>query len=167
MPDDGELLWAKAGQLERDGKIDEAITLYEMLYKRNSANPIVANNLASLLSTHRTDDESLARAEVIARRLRGSNFAPFQDTYGWIAYLRGNHDEALRELDRAAEGLPKEPLVQFHLAKVYLALDRKPEALKRFRQVVALAGTGDSRDFVTESAREIERLTKEGVKDAG
>jgi len=167
VPDDGELLWAKAGQLERDGKIDEAITLYEMLYKRNSANPIVANNLASLLSTHRTDDESLARAEVIARRLRGSNFAPFQDTYGWIAYLRGNHDEALRELDRAAEGLPKEPLVQFHLAKVYLALDRKPEALKRFRQVVALAGTGDSRDFVTESAREIERLTKEGVKDAG
>lgn len=163
LPGDGELLWAKAGLLERDGKVDEAIAIYEQLYKQNSANPIVANNLASLLSSHRTDEASIARAEVIARRLRGSNVAPFQDTYGWIAHLRGNDDEAVAELERAAAGLPKEAVVQYHLAKVYLALGRKPEALARFRQTVELTGQGGPRDIADDAKREMDQLIKEGV----
>lgn len=163
LPDSSELKWAKAGFVERAGDVDGAIAIYEDLYKQNSANPIIANNLASLLSTYRTDPESLARAEVIARRLRGSTLAPYQDTYGWIAYQRGHYDDAVKELEKAVVGLGEDPMVRYHLAMTYLALDRKPEALAEFREVLARAGAGDSRDFVAEARKVVERLETEGI----
>ena len=50
LPDAPDLLIVKAGYLEQDGDVLGAIAIYEPLYKRDSANPILANNLASLLS---------------------------------------------------------------------------------------------------------------------
>ncbi|WP_347311610.1 tetratricopeptide repeat protein [Defluviimonas sp. SAOS-178_SWC] len=163
LPDSAELKWAKAGFLERAGDVDGAIAIYEGLYKDNSANPIIANNLASLLSTYRSDPDSLARAEVIARRLRGSTLAPYQDTYGWIAYQRGHFDDAVDELEKAVSVLGHDPMVRYHLAMTYLALDRKPEALAQFRETLARAGQDDSRDFVLTARKEAERLETEGV----
>jgi tetratricopeptide (TPR) repeat protein len=163
VPESGELRWARAGMLEMAGDIEGAITIYEQLYKENSANPIVANNLASLLSGHRKDPESLARAEVIARRLRGSNVAPYQDTYGWIAYLTGNHAEAVVELERAATGLPKDPTVQYHLGMAYLATGRKPEAAAQFRRVADMTSPDDGREFAAKSREELAKLETEGV----
>jgi tetratricopeptide (TPR) repeat protein len=163
MPDAPELMWAKAGQLERAGDVDGAIAVYEKLYAADSSNMIVANNLASLLSTHRTDPESLARAEVIARRLRGSEIGPYQDTYGWIAYRRGSYDEALSELTKAAAALPDDPMVQYHLGMTYLALARKVEAMTQFERAVALIEDGDARPFVAEMRREMDALAAAGI----
>ncbi|MFZ5749584.1 MAG: tetratricopeptide repeat protein [Pseudomonadota bacterium] len=162
-PDNVDLLWAKAGHLERAGDVDGAIAIYETLYARNSANPIVANNLASLLSNYREDAESLNRAEVIARRLRGSNEGAFQDTYGWIAYRRGNFQEAAAELKRAAQNLPQDPSVQYHLAMAYLSLGDKPQALAQFQKVLALVAPDDSRPFVAETRDQVTKLTSEGI----
>jgi Flp pilus assembly protein TadD len=158
VPDNPELLWAKAGFLEQAGDLDGAIGIYEALYARDSTNTIIANNLASLLSTHRTDEQSLARAEVIARRLRDSDIAAFQDTYGWIAFRRGNVGEALPVLEKAAEVLTDDPQVQYHLARAYLASGRDADALAQFQRVIDLAGDGDTRPFVTESRTEAARL---------
>lgn len=163
VPDSGELKWAKAGFLERGGDIDGAIAIYEDLYKQNSANPIIANNLASLLSSHRTDPESLARAEVIARRLRGSDMPPYQDTYGWIAYQRGNYEDAVKELEKAAQGLGEDPQVRFHLAMTYLKLGRQSEALVQFEEALARVDTTDSRAFVATARQEKARLEADGV----
>lgn len=157
-PDSGELKWAKAGLLERNGDIEGAIAVYEALYKENSANPIVANNLASLLSSYRSDEESLARAEVIARRLRGSTVAPYQDTFGWIAYQRGHYEDAASELEKAAAGLPEDPTVQYHLGMAYLALDRRDEAMAQFRKVTALADAEDNRPAIVAARDEIARI---------
>ncbi|OYX42434.1 MAG: hypothetical protein B7Z02_12060 [Rhodobacterales bacterium 32-67-9] len=163
LPDSSELKWAKAGFLERSGNIDGAIEIYESLYKQNSANPVIANNLASLLSTYRTDPDSLARAEVIARRLRGSTLAPYQDTYGWIAYQRGNYDDAVEELEKAVAGLGRDPIVRFHLAMTYLALDRKSDALAQFHEALSRAKEDDPRDFLVTARQEVQRLETEGV----
>lgn len=163
-PAEGELLWAKAGLLEQDGKIEDAIRIYEDLYRQNSANAIVANNLASLLSSHRHDPESLAKAEVIARRLRGSNIAPYQDTYGWIAYLRGNHAEAVKELEPAAQALPDDPTVQYHLAKTYEAMGRKSDALGVYKRVLSLIADENQQEFAIEARKAVENLTAAGVK---
>lgn len=162
-PTSGDLLWAKAGQLEADGDIEAAITIYEQLYKQNSGNPIVANNLASLLSNFRTDPESLKRAEVIARRLRDSGIAPYQDTYGWIAYQNGKYQDAVEELEPAAAGLPDDPTVQYHLAMAYLKLDRKQEAATKFTALLAMVKADDSRAFVIAAKNELEKLTSAGI----
>lgn len=109
------LLMIKASLLEQDGQIDAAIAVHEEVYAADSSDIIVANNLASLLASYHDDDASLTRAATIARRLRGTTVPAFADTYGWIAYRRGDVAEALPYLRRAAKGLPDDAMVQFHL----------------------------------------------------
>ncbi len=116
QPDAAELRWIEAGELEQAGDIDGAIAVYEAMYAKDSGNVIIANNLASLITTHRDDPDSLARATAIVRRLKDTDVPAFQDTYGWIAHRNGNHEEALAYLEPAAAGLPNDPVVQFHLA---------------------------------------------------
>jgi tetratricopeptide (TPR) repeat protein len=101
--------------------------------------PVVANNLASLISTYRDDEASLERAYTIARRLRGTDVAPFQDTYGWIAYRKGEYQEALEHLEPAAAVLGDDPLVQYHLGMTYLALGQQDAGP---RSVAPRAGSG-------------------------
>ena len=165
VPGSGELRWAKAGALELSGDIEGAIAIYEDLYKENSANPIIANNLASLLSNHRKDPDSLARAEVIARRLRGSDLPPYQDTFGWIAYQNGNFPEALVELERAAAGLPDDPTVQYHLAMTYLAVSRQIDAATQFDKVLGLLPANDSREIAISTRTELEKLNAAGIAE--
>ncbi|MCA8883643.1 MAG: tetratricopeptide repeat protein [Rhodobacteraceae bacterium] len=143
VPDSANLWWIKAGLAERNGRIDDAIAIYEDLYAKDSNSTIIANNLASLITTFRDDAESLERAFVIARRLRGSTIPAFQDTYGWIAYRLGNLDEALENLEPAAQRLPNDPTVQYHLAKTYDALDRPADAKTYLERAVGLWETSE------------------------
>ena len=142
VPDSAALGFAKAGILETRGDIDGAIAAYETLYAADTGSPVLANNLASLISSYRADPESLARAFAIARRLRGSEVPQFQDTYGWILHRRGDNDQALGYLVPAAEALPGNALVQYHLAETELALGRAAEARASFARAVAAAEAG-------------------------
>ena len=138
LPGNLNLQWVKAGALEQRGDIDGAIGIYEVLYAENSHIQIFANNLASLLASYRDDAESLERAFTIARRLRGTDIPAFQDTYGWIAYRRGDFDDALIHLEPAAQSLPDDPMVQYHLGATYAALNQNAEALEAFQAAIEL-----------------------------
>ncbi len=140
QPKSGTLRWMKAGQLEAAGDIDGAIAIYEALYAEDSGNVIVANNLASLITTYKTDPASLDRAFAVARRLRGTDVPAFADTYGWITFRRGDTAEALPYLELAAKGLPGDPLVQYHLGMAYEALARPEDARRQFSAALAAAG---------------------------
>lgn len=165
QPNSGEFKWAKAGMLEADGDIDGALKIYEALYQENSANAIVANNLASILSNYRKDPDSLKRAAVIARRLKGSDYAPYQDTFGWIASLNGEYQDAVDELEKAATGLPGDPTVQYHLAMTYLAAGRQADAAKSFAKVLSLVPAGDSREFAISAKKELDKLKAAGIAE--
>ena len=161
LPDSPALNLRRAGLLERNGDIDGAIAIYEALYARNSNMPLLANNLASLLVANRDDAASLARAELIARRLRGTEVPAFQDTYGWIAHRLGNHDEALSYLKPAAAALQNDPNVQFHLAVAYAASGRNPEALAQFRTVKKMMNPANPPPLMATVTAEIARLEAE------
>ncbi|MEJ6391578.1 tetratricopeptide repeat protein [Gymnodinialimonas ulvae] len=162
-PEAPDLMWVEASYLERAGDIDGAIGMYEQLYEMVPNSPVVANNLASLITTYRSDETSLDRAYTIARRLRGTDVPPFADTYGWIAYRRGELGVALEHLERAAEGLPEDALVQYHLGMTYLALDRPEDALAQLSRAVELAGPGDTRPQIIAAQDEIATLQAAGV----
>lgn len=151
-PDAQAALFIKASRLERDKDFEGAIEIYERLYGFDSNNLVLANNLASLITTHRTDVEGLERAFAIAGRLRGTDVPPFQDTYGWIEYRRGNHEEALTYLEPAAQGLPDDPFVQYHLAMTYIALERAEDARAALNRMLELETDAELPQFV--SARE-------------
>lgn len=140
QPDSPLLNLMRAGEKEKAGDIDGAITIYEALYARDSGNLILANNLASLLVSWRDDPASLDRAFAIAARLRGTQVPAFQDTYGWIQYRRGDYEAALADLEPAAAGLPKDPMVQMHLGLAYAALKRTEDARRVLAQALDLAG---------------------------
>lgn len=144
IPEPADLLWIKAGLLEREGDIEGAIAIYDRLYESQSSNSIVANNLASLLATGREDEESLDRAWRISRRLRDTEVPAFLDTYGWIAYRRGEYQTALDALVPAAEALSDQPLVLYHLGETYAALGRTEEARETLATAVELAKGSDS-----------------------
>ena len=146
-----DLLWIRASNLERSGDIDGAIGIYEQLYAQNSGSLIIANNLASLISSYRDDDESLARAAVVAARLREAPQPALQDTWGWIAFRQGNTDEALTALEAAAEGLTKDPIVQYHLGRIYEDLGRSEQALTQYRKVADLTSEADIRTPVVDA----------------
>ncbi|MGB3247225.1 MAG: tetratricopeptide repeat protein, partial [Sulfitobacter sp.] len=147
QPDQPNLLWIQAGYLEQSGDTDGAIAIYEKLYEANSASPVVANNLASLITTHRDDPESLARAANIVRRLRGTKVPAFQDTYGWIAYRRDNFEEALEYLEPAAKAMTEEVLVQYHLGMTYAALGRNANAKAQLEKTLEMAGDSPLPEF--------------------
>ncbi len=161
QPDNPDLLWAHASYLEKANDIEGAIDVYEKLYSISSNNQVVANNLASLLVTYRDDEASLDRAMTVGKRLRDTEFPPFQDTYGWLLYRQGQYAEALKYLKPAAEALSRDPIVQYHLAKVHLALGQEEQALAQFETVVAVAGTDDPRQQIAEARTEIDRLSSE------
>lgn len=143
QPDAERLPWVLASILEQEGNVDGAIAVYERMYERDSSNLIVANNLASLITTYRDDQESLERAFAIARRLRGLDQPAFQDTYGWIESRLGNYEDALRSLEPAARGLPDNALVHYHLGMTYAALERADEAVASLERALELGGEAD------------------------
>ena len=149
MPDQPNLLWIRASALEQEGRFEDAIAVYETIYANDTSSAVVANNLASLITTHRDDPESLTRAANIVRRLRGTEVPAFQDTYGWIAYRQGNYDEALEYLRPAAEALATDPLPQYHLGMTYAALGRVAEARRVLTRALELAGDSPLPQFDT------------------
>ena len=160
LPDSPNLQLRKAGELEHRGDVDGAIALYEALYEANSDSPLLANNLASLLASARTDAASLTRAEVIARRLRGTEVPAFQDTYGWIATRIGNPDEALRYLEPASARLPDDLAVGYHLAMTYAALGREAEALALLQKLAGRIDPARPPAFAAQLNTELDRLEK-------
>ena len=142
LPDNRALLLAKAVVEEKRGDIDAAIQIYEGLYTAKSDDPVVANNLASLLASTRDDQASLDRAWTVARRLNGIDVAAFQDTYGWIAFRRGENAVAVNSLEKAAKGLPDDPAVAYHLGRAYDVAGRKDEAAAEYDRADALLSKG-------------------------
>lgn len=154
IPGAPDLLWGKASMLQRLGDVDGAIEIFEALYEQNSGSLIVANNLASLLSTYRKNDPaSIERAARIARRLSSAQLPAFQDTYGWIAHLNGNSEEALRYLEPAAAGLPRDAAVQVHLGLVYAALGQRENALAQLRRALEVGGPLAGNEALLDEAR--------------
>ena len=130
LPDNPDLLWSKAGLVERKGDIDAAIAIYEKLYAQDSSSVVIANNLASLLATWKSaDPQAVTRASAVARRLKDTKVPALMDTYGWIQHLNGDSQAALPYLEGAAEGLAEDPVVQLHLGIVQAAVG-KTEAAK-------------------------------------
>ena len=137
---DVSLRLTQAMQLEYEGQFDDAIEVYEDLYKQRPSSTVIANNFASLLADHRASDpEQLARAFNIAKRFRGSDQPYLTDTYGWLLHLTGSSAEALPMLRRAAEQLPTNPLVQYHLGVVLAANGEFSQARNRIDRALTLS----------------------------
>jgi tetratricopeptide (TPR) repeat protein len=104
-----------AGLLERSGKPEDAIELYEAALRKDPHSDLVANNLAMLLITYKRDQPSLDRAKDLSARFATSTNIAFLDTYGWVLYKRGESAAAVAALQAALAKMPDSPVSLYHL----------------------------------------------------
>ena len=96
---------------------------------------LALNNLAYLYSENLVD---LDRAYELAQRAREvlPNDPATADTLGWVLSKRGQYGQALGLLQEAANQLPGEPEVQFHLGKTYYMMGQGDSARLAFQQAL-------------------------------
>lgn len=140
VPGDFSLNLAQAEVHEMAGRFEEAIGIYEQLYRQRPNADVVVNNLASLLADHRSDKASLNRAYELAQRFRRSDIPQFKDTLGWAAYRLGKASDAVALIKGAVKQLPDMPAFRYHLGMSYLALNDKAAARRELEKSLALGG---------------------------
>ncbi len=84
--------------------------------------------------------EQVERAFTLARRLRDADLPHYKNTYGWLLYLRGETEHAIRYLKSAAEALPNVMLAQYHLGLAYAKLGLVDEARTSLTRAIELGG---------------------------
>ncbi|MFY9329061.1 MAG: tetratricopeptide repeat protein [Georgfuchsia sp.] len=145
VPGDFSLRMTQAGIYELSSRFEEAIKLYDELLKERPNSDVLANNLASLLTDHRTDKASLTRAHELALRFKRSDVPQFKDTLGWASYKQGKADEAVQLIEDASKKLPDLPVFRYHLGMSYLAIKNKDAARKELEKSLSL---GDGKNFI-------------------
>lgn len=139
LPDDFGLTLTRASLLELTGRYDDAIRLYDDMLVRWPGADIVANNLASLLTEHRSDEASLKRALQLAARFERSAIPHFKDTLAWANFKAGRHQAAVAMLEEIAEQVPDHPVFRYHLGMGYLKLANAEAAKRELQKALELA----------------------------
>jgi tetratricopeptide (TPR) repeat protein len=142
-----------AGLYERLGRIDDAIRQYETLTKRNPRLELAANNLAMLLITYRKDQPSLDRARDLSAPFATSNVGAYLDTHGWVRFKRGEINQALPVLERAAAQSPNSKVLLFHLGMAQYKAGDRNRAINSLEKAldggVKFAGVDEARSTLT------------------
>ncbi len=134
-----QLVFELASFYEKQGRVDDAIALYTDLNRHDPKSTAVANNLAMLLVTYKTDKASLDRARDLTMPLLSSDNGALLDTGGWVRLKRGEFADALRILQRAADRAPDSKVIRYHLAMAELQQGDRNHA--RTDLETALAGS--------------------------
>ena len=140
IPNDASMALELAAIYERQGRIDDSIALLDTLNRSNPDLQVVANNLAMLLATYRTDRSDLDRARDLTASFVNSNDAILLDTHGWVRFKRGEYAEALPVLERALERKPDSGVIRYHAAMAELHAGQRERARDNLQS--ALGGTG-------------------------
>nr|WP_278185428.1 tetratricopeptide repeat protein [Marinobacter salicampi] len=138
-PGDPDIMLAQASVFERTDRINDAIEVYEALLVVHPNSDVAANNLASLLSDHRTDDESLNRAYQLAQRFQRSKVPHFRDTLGWASYRTGRYADAVALLAKTVADNAGVPLFHYHLGMSFAATEEPAMARRELRTALAMA----------------------------
>jgi tetratricopeptide (TPR) repeat protein len=161
-PGNSELGLLLGTEYELAGRFDEAIAHYEQLLKANPNVMPAVNNLATLLSDHRSDAASYARALELARRLESASNPAELDTVGWAYYRNKDYARAIEFLQKAVDGAPEVPLLRYHLGMAYFAQGDATNARRELQHAVDRAK--DDFPGLAEAKQTLIRLNLPGAK---
>ena len=99
-----------------------------------------ANNLAYLL-VERGENVNEAFGLVQIAKEKYPNNPSIMDTLGWVLYNRGLYDNAIGEFIDAAEKLPDNATVKYHLGLAYFKKGEKEKAKEALEKALSLDGS--------------------------
>ncbi len=112
---------------EREKRWDLAEPDFRKALELNPGQPQVLNYLGySYVEMETNLDEALAMIEEAVAASPGSGY--IIDSLGWVLYRMGRYEEAVEHMERAAELMAVDPIVNDHLGDVYWAVGRQIEA---------------------------------------
>lgn len=144
--------------MERQNRPDDAIKLYEELYKRQPHLDLAANNLAMLLVTYKKDQASLDRARDLSASFATSQVVAYLDTHGWVRFKRGEFMQAVPVLERAAQESPDSKLIRFHLGMAQYRAGQREQAISNLEKAL----DGDAKFSGADEARSVLTSLKGG-----
>ena len=129
-----------AGLYDTQGQYDKAIGLYEAILETSPNDVVATNNLAALLADHRDDEQSLARALELAKKLKNMPQPVLKDTLGWVYYKNGKYDEAVKVLKEVVAASPDIAVFNYHLGMALLKSGDKTAAKQYLQSAVDSRG---------------------------
>ena len=142
-PTSSALLFRKATVLERTGRFDESVAIFEALIAAEPDHAPALNYLGYMRIERGTDVEKGLALVQRALQIDANNGA-YVDSLGWGLYRLGRFAEAIEVLERAARLLPSDSTVLEHLGDSLLALGARDRARDAYRRALALGPDGAS-----------------------
>jgi putative PEP-CTERM system TPR-repeat lipoprotein len=133
-PDNHQITFALALAYQQAGLSGEAAKAYETVIQSQPTNVIALNNLAWLYQ-----QQENPRALEVAKQAYelGNKSAAVADTFGWIMFKQGQHEESIPILEKAHAANPESSEIGLHLAEAYKAIGEQDKAkaiLEKFQQ---------------------------------
>jgi tetratricopeptide (TPR) repeat protein len=132
-----DLLQKQAVVCHFQRKFEQEIQIYQSLLKMNPENYFFLNNMAWTLSEDLNRPE-LGRQWADEAIKKAGDLAHIRDTRGVILTRLGAYDDAIKDLEFAARGLPS-GTVYYHLARAYLKAKR-PDDARKWRELAKKSG---------------------------
>lgn len=127
----------KIGEYKRS---DEA---YEKALTLTPSDPLVLNNYSYYLALQGRKLERAAELSLKSNELMPGT-ASFQDTYGWVLFKQGKHEQALEWVGKAIAGGANDGVVLEHYGDILFHLNRVDEAVEYWEQALQAGGAGSS-----------------------
>jgi tetratricopeptide (TPR) repeat protein len=124
---------------EQAGLYDKAADLFKKSIALDPANAADAYNyLGYMWAEHNIHLEEAA--DMIKRALQiDPNNGAYLDSLGWLEFRQGKYQEALGDLQRAAQNMTRDDAVVFeHIGDTYSKLERAPQALEAWQKARTL-----------------------------
>ncbi len=139
-PDPGRAQWlvyfARGITNERTDQWEAAETDFRRALELNPGQPQVLNYLGySFVEMGQNMDEALALIEEAVAGQPDSGY--IIDSLGWVQFRMGDYGEAVVNLERAAELMAVDPVVNDHLGDAYWAVGRKNEAEFQWKRALS------------------------------
>ena len=149
---DWQLLFSRAVALDRQNQWPQAQADLEHALALSPAQPFVLNYLGySLVERH----QDLGKARLLIQRaLDGKpDDGSIRDSLGWVMLRQDEVPGAVQTLERAAEQMPEDPTVNYHLGAAYWAAGRRVEAEDQWRWALVLKPEPEDAAHIRESLR--------------
>lgn len=154
-PKNERLVLLLGGLYEAQGRLEEALAVFERGLAANEDHQIFINNVAAILLDLREDTASHARALTLARQFRNARNPILLDTLGWAYYRNEQYLDAVRFLEMAAAGSGQDASMRYHLGMAYNATENPVGAKEELSKALDLAGTDPNAAFTgIDTARE-------------
>lgn len=130
-------LTGQGAVLHAMGKKKEAIAEYRKVLRFSRNHVSTLNNLAYLYAEDNRDLPAALQLAATAYTLAPKD-GSVQDTLGFVLLKKGKAAEGLALLKKAAENVPDNPTIYYHLALAYQELRENPPAIANLRKAIGL-----------------------------